>query len=50
MGLLDKLGNLFEPASKKVDSCASGYPDWSPSGTWSPEFEDQLIPEEYDGN
>jgi hypothetical protein len=32
------------------DDCASGSPDWEPSGTWTPEFEDELIPEEYDGN
>jgi hypothetical protein len=33
-----------------VDECASGYPNWKPSDVWSPEFEDELIPEDYDGN
>lgn len=33
-----------------IDDCASGYPDWEPSASWTPEFEDVLAPEAYDGN
>lgn len=29
---------------------AADVPDWSPSSNWEPEFEDELKPEEYDGN
>jgi len=51
MGLLNRVTSLFKPAVKEdLDSCASGYPDWEPSGTWTPEFEDNLKPEAYDGN
>ena len=52
MGLFNKVANLFKPAVvSEPDSCASSYPDWKPSGTWSPEFDNNgATPEAYDGN
>jgi len=52
MGLFDKVTKLFKPASANLadDKCASSHPNWAPSGTWTPEFEDDLVPEAYDGN
>ena len=51
MGFFSKVKQAFSPAKiNEPDSCASGYPEWKPSGTWTPEFEDNLTPEAYDGN
>ena len=50
MGLLSKIKQALNPAKNEPDSCASGYPDWKPSGTWTPEFDDNLTPEEYNAN
>lgn len=42
---------MSEPLENGViDDCASGHPEWVPSSEWTPEFEDLLLPEEYDGN
>lgn len=51
MGLFSKIKQAFSPAKlDEPDTCASGYPNWVPSGTFIPEFEDHLTPEAYDGN
>jgi len=52
MGLFNRVANLFKPAAaSEPDNCASGYPDWKPSTTWTPEFDDNgVAPEAYDGN
>jgi len=51
MGLFNKIKQAFSPVKlDEPDTCASSYPEWKPSGTWSPQFEDDLTPEDYDGN
>lgn len=52
MGFLNKVTSLFKPApANEPDACASGYPEWRPSATWTPEFDDNgAAPEAYDGN
>lgn len=45
MGLFDRFKKKDEQ-----DHCASGYPLWEPSADWTPEFEDDLVPEAYDAN
>lgn len=53
MGLFDKVTKLFKPAIENIadDHCASSDPNWKPSGTWTPQFDDNgATPEAYDGN
>jgi len=50
MGIFSSVGVMFKRDANKADECASGHPDWEPSASWTPEFEDELIPEVYDGN
>jgi hypothetical protein len=53
MGLFDKVAKLFKPATENIadDHCASSDPNWVPSGTWTPQFDDNgATPEAYDGN
>lgn len=52
MAVFDRLFDLFKPAVlKEADTCASGYPDWKPSETWTPKFDDNgAEPEAYDGD
>jgi hypothetical protein len=51
MGLFDKIKQTLSLSKKdEPDTCASGYPDWEPSGTWTPEFEDNISAEAYDGD
>jgi hypothetical protein len=51
MGLLNKIKQALNPAKNEPDTCASSYPDWEPSKTWTPDFDDNgATPEAYDGN
>lgn len=44
----ERVLTMADPTDDLVDAC--GPEDWHPSGTWVPEFEDELKPEAYDGN